>query len=127
MKLCAYCGRENIDEAIHCSECGMVEFKGFALADPPPANCPSVLEFGPLTSEAMKKDFITLIKCRTLAEADLVVSGLEGAGIEAFIPDQFLMQAICWNLNTYGYVRVQISPKDYEAAKEFLLAPGLGA
>jgi len=127
MKLCAYCGRENTDEAIRCTECGTEEFKDSAMTDPPPANRPFILEFGPLTPEAMQKDFITLIKCRTLAEADLIVSGLQGAGIDAFIPDQFLMQAICWNLNTYGYVRVQISPKDYEAAKEFLLAPGLGA
>lgn len=127
MKLCAYCGRENTDEAIHCSECGTGEFKDCAIADPPPTNRSPVLEFAPLTPEAMQKDLITLMTCRTLAEADLIVSRLEGTGIAAFIPDQFLMQAICWNLNTYGYVRVQISPKDYEAAKDSLLAQGLDA
>jgi len=26
MKKCAYCGRENLDDATHCSECGTAEF-----------------------------------------------------------------------------------------------------
>jgi hypothetical protein len=70
-------------------------------------------------------DLVTLIRCRTLTEADLIVSELRGAGISAFIPDEFLSQTVLWNLNTYGYVRVQVSPKDYASAKEFLLAsPG---
>lgn len=56
--------------------------------------------------------------CRTLAEADLIVSRLRAAGIEAFLPDECLMQTVAWNFNTYGYVRVQISPKDYDAARE---------
>lgn len=30
------------------------------------------------------------------------------------------MQAVGWNFNTYGYVRVQVAPKDYESAKELL-------
>ena len=63
-----------------------------------------------------------LTRCRTLMEAEMLVSRLDSTGIYAFIPDQFLMQAVTWNLNTYGYVRVQVSPKDYAAAKEFLLA-----
>lgn len=66
-------------------------------------------------------DLVTLVRCRTLAEADLVVSELSSAGIEAFIPDEFLSQAMAWNLNAFGYVRVQVSPKDYQAAKEFLI------
>lgn len=66
-------------------------------------------------------DLVTLVRCRTLPEADLVVSELSSVGIEAFIPDEFLSQAMAWNLNAFGYVRVQISPKDYQAAKEFLL------
>ncbi|HWF19684.1 MAG TPA: DUF2007 domain-containing protein [Verrucomicrobiae bacterium] len=61
-----------------------------------------------------------MTRCRTLLEADLIVSRLAAAEIPAFIPDQFLLQAVAFNLNTYGYVRVQVSPKDYEAAKEYL-------
>ena len=52
----------------------------------------------------------------------MIVARLESANIPAFIPDQFLMQAISWNLNTYGYVRIQVSPNDYDTAKEFLSA-----
>lgn len=31
-----------------------------------------------------------------------------------------LMQEVGWNLNTYGYVRVQVPPKQYNAAKNLL-------
>jgi len=57
----------------------------------------------------------------------MIVGRLDGAGIFAVIPDEYLMQAVSWNLNTYGYVRVQVAPLDYEAAKECLLACGQGA
>jgi hypothetical protein len=30
------------------------------------------------------------------------------------------MQNVGFNLNTHGYVRIQVLPKDYEAAKELL-------
>ncbi len=69
----------------------------------------------------MQQDLVVLMTCRTLLEADMIVTRLDAADIPAFIPDQFLMQTISWNLNTYGFVRVQVSPKDYEAAKNFLL------
>ena len=49
---------------------------------------------------------------------------LESNGIETFIPDQHLMQAIGFNLNTYGYVRIQVRRKDYANAKELLSEPG---
>jgi hypothetical protein len=67
-------------------------------------------------------DFVTLMTCRTVLEADMIVGQLGSAGIPAFIPDEFLSQAVSWNLNTYDYVRVQVSPKDYQSAKGFLLA-----
>ena len=57
-----------------------------------------------------------------LSKRILELGDVFATGIYAFIPDQFLMQAVMWNLNTYGYVRVQVSPKEYAAAKEFLLA-----
>ena len=56
-------------------------------------------------------------------EADLLAARLESADIRTFLPDEFLMQSVGWNLNTFGYVRIQVSPDDYEAAKEFLSAP----
>jgi len=129
MKVCKYCGRENDDEAVHCRECGTQEFKTPAAETAPP-ELPDTLpesaepkgQFRELTPEEMKMDFVTLMTCRTVLEADMIVGQLGSAGIPAFIPDEFLSQAVSWNLNTYDYVRVQVSPKDYESAKEFLLA-----
>ena len=127
MKTCAYCGRENDDDAALCSECGTADFKGTNREVTPPTSTtesaqPSEQAFVPLTPADMLKDLVVLTRCRTLMEAEMLVSRLDSTGIYAFIPDQFLMQAVTWNLNTYGYVRVQVSPKDYAAAKEFLLA-----
>ena len=122
MKACAYCGRENDDEAVHCSGCGTGEFKT-PPPDPitPPERVAPNWKFKELTPEDMKMNFVTLINCRTLLEADMIASQLGSAGIPTFIPDEFLSQAVSWNLNTYGYVRVQVAPKDYESAKTFLL------
>jgi hypothetical protein len=78
-------------------------------------------EFGKLTPEEMKLDVVTLLTCRNIVEADVVVGRLDAVGIPAFIPDEFLMQAMAWNVNAFGYVRVQVSPSDYERAKTFLL------
>ena len=135
MKRCGYCGRENQDDATFCYNCGTSEFKSRTSEEsvtpsPPPiptvtsspTTARSTLEFVPLKPEDAGKDLVTLITCRTLVEADIIVGRLETAGVSSFIPDQFLMQAVSWNLNTFGFVRVQVSPKDYEAAKEFLLA-----
>ena len=72
-------------------------------------------------------DLVTLVACRTLGEADMVVSRLRAAKIEAFLPDESLMQTVGWNFNTFGYVRVQIAPKDYDAAKDLLSGNDLTA
>jgi len=124
MKVCAYCGRENDDATVQCHECGTDEFKATTPVDTPPQTPSTQLEFVPLAPQDRGNDFVTLVRCRTLLEADMIVAQLESADISAFIPDQFLMQSISWNVNTYGFVRVQVSPNDYETAKEFLLAPG---
>jgi hypothetical protein len=71
------------------------------------------MEFEPLAAEDRNNDLVTLMRCRTLLEADMIVARLESANISAFIPDEFLMQAISWNVNTYGYVRIQVSPRPY--------------
>ena len=64
--------------------------------------------------------FVTLMKCGTLGEADALRTQLAGAGIEAVIPDESLMQAVAWPMSTYGYVRVQVRSTDHSAAREFL-------
>ena len=65
-------------------------------------------------------DLVTLVRCRTLVAADKVVSRLRAARITAFLPDESLMQTVAWNVSTYGYVRVQVSPEDYDSARNLL-------
>ena len=127
MKNCAYCGKENDDQAVCCRGCATEEFK-----TPPPSGkpaetsapeaeaTPTKVEFMTVTPREMEMDLVNLMRCRTLGEADMFVAHLESAGIPAFIPDEFLMQNVGFNVNTYGFVRIQVSPKDYESAKEFL-------
>lgn len=117
MKVCAYCGRQNDDNAVQCCECATAEFKSPEEAATQFAR--RKWQFGILSSEQMEQDFVTLLTCRTLPEADMVVEELTGAGISAFIPDEYLMQVFPCNV-MFGFVRVQVSPKDYYAAKEFL-------
>src|SRR4051812_44686542 len=125
MDVCTYSGRENIGNASSCPQCGKAEFK--TITPPQTSGVPiskpkRELEFVPLNPNEAESDFVTLLRCRTLLEADLIVSRLESTGIQAFIPDQFLMQTISWNVNTYGFVRVQVPPSVYSAAKELLSA-----
>jgi hypothetical protein len=109
MKKCSYCGRENPDNAVNCFECGTDEFE---------SNAPAQAEKNDDLDE-----LVTLTTCQKLADADLIRAKLDAAGIEAFIPDEHLMQNIGFNLNTYGYVRVQVRRQDYASAKELLPEP----
>jgi hypothetical protein len=129
MKECAYCGKANDDDAVRCTGCGTAEFVGQAASNTPAggtplgvAGAPAGVEFLTPTSQEMKQDLVTLMRCRTLPEADMFVAQLEAADIPAFIPDEFLLQNIAFNLSAYGYVRIQVSPDDYGAAKGLLSA-----
>ena len=119
MKKCSYCGRENGDEAVDCGECG-TEFARASEPPRPEALKPPRYVFAPLSAADRQKDLVTLVTCGTLLAADIVAGRLRAAGIEAFIPDEFLMQVGAFNPNTYGFVRVQVAPKEYEAAKDLL-------
>ena len=127
MKRCTYCGREENDDTTNCSQCGKAAFTSIA-SNAPTTESERVpkgkgkLEFVPLLTEDAHNDLVTLLRCRTLLDADLIALRLKSAGIRAFIPDEFLMQSISWNVNTFGFVRVQVPPADYQAAKDFLLA-----
>ncbi|MDB6053761.1 MAG: hypothetical protein JWN25_1284 [Verrucomicrobiales bacterium] len=105
---------------MECQECGCRDFKGghTTVVASKPAREPFV--FQPLPPEEMEKTLVTLIKCKTLVDADMIVADLEGIGISAFVPDQYLMQNVSFNLLGGGFVRVQVSPNDYREAKEFL-------
>ena len=130
MKTCPYCGAEYPDTATACS------IDQTPLDVPPAATASAVTtpdgpgaeyEFTPLTEEQRQQDLVTLVRCGTLGAADMVASRLRAAGIEVFIPDENLMQSIGFNLNTFGYVRVQVNPEDYEAAKALLADSGPSA
>jgi hypothetical protein len=118
MKKCSYCGAEYPDDAVMCA----IDHTPFECPAEPPPPEPKIAEyhFWPFLAEGSHKDFVTLVSCATLPAADVIISRLQVAGIEAFIPDESLMQIMGGNLNAFGYVRVQIAPKDYESARDLL-------
>jgi hypothetical protein len=122
MKMCSYCGAEYTDDAVMCA----IDHTPFEKpvvprpAEPEAKSKGPAYRFPPLSAAEMEKDFVTLVRCPTLPAADLIMGRLEAAGIEALMPDESVMQAMCGDLNGFGYVRIQIAPKDYEAAKDLL-------
>jgi hypothetical protein len=111
MKTCPYCGAEYPDDAVECAiDHTPFEQPGGSAPDPD----------GQPSDSDRPDDLVTLVTCDTLVKADLVVSRLRAAGIETFLPDEHLLQVVAWNLNTYGYVRVQVARKDYDVAKALL-------
>jgi len=80
--------------------------------------------FATLSDADKEKDLVTLLSCPTLPEADLVVNHLAGAGIEAFIPDEFAIQNAAFVGIAPVFVRVQVASSDYDSAKEFMTALG---
>lgn len=124
MKTCSYCGAEYPNDITECpnDHTSLVESPALSspVSSPASGSQGPLYAFAPLSPEDREKDFVTLMTCETLVIADMVASRLRAAGIETFIPDENLMQTIGFNLNTFGYVRIQIAPKDYEKAKAVL-------
>ena len=127
MKTCPYCGAEYPDGTPCCVIDETPLSPPPAAPQPQPvhhpvtASSPRVeFEIPPLTEEQRQMDLVTLVRCGTLISADLIASRLSAAGIETFIPDQSVVQTIGFNLNAVGYVRVQVSPADYDRAREII-------
>jgi len=103
MKTCSYCGRQNEDTAVACSECG----NGF-LSSPAPE------EDAQLSDPAGA--LVSVGTFDTLAQASLLVSLLEAAGIEACIPEEYTPQLFS-HVIPLGCVTVRVARKDLEAAQ----------
>jgi hypothetical protein len=117
MKTCSYCGTQYPDDAAECP----IDHTPAAVAPVEAAtDAPKTdFQFSPLSPEERNLDLVTLLTCPNLTTADLMVCRLRAAEFEAFIPDEFLMQS-AGLVNTFGYVRVQVAPRDYDAARAFL-------
>lgn len=118
MKKCPSCSTEYPDNAVRCAR-DQAFLERVVEATSPEPEGPNY-DFPPLTVEGRGKHFVTLVNCGTLPAADVIVSRLRAAGIEAFIPDETLMQVMGGVMNPFGCVRVQVTPKDYDAARELL-------
>ena len=117
MKYCADCEKEHADEATNCSECGSSDLRplGPRFHDS---------DFDPLKSEELGYEWVNLMRCRNVVEADMVAMTLRAAGIPVFIPDEFAMQAFTGLYAlALGHVRVQVPPSKYEEAKQVLTEP----
>ena len=58
---------------------------------------------------------------RQIVVADLLLNDLQGRSFIRQLVGVPVAQAMAWNVNAFGYVRVQVSPNDYERARTFLL------
>src|SRR6266849_1805953 len=114
MKLCAYCGHENDETALQCRECGTEEFKSSSATSASDESAGQQWQFADFAPREMQNDLVTLVTCRTLLEADMIVGMLEADGIPALVPDQCLMQLAASSPNAFGVVRVQVSPQSYD-------------
>src|SRR5271170_5735475 len=63
---------------------------------------------------------ITVRRCFSLPEAQVIQSHLEGSGIETFLPDELTVQNDWLWTNAIGGVRVQVHEEDVERARELL-------
>jgi hypothetical protein len=117
VKFCADCEKENADEATNCSECGSSDLRPLG----PRFNDS---DFDPLKSEELGYEWVNLMRCRSVVEADMVAMTLRAAGIPVFIPDEFVMQALTgFQAPAFGHVRVQVPPSKYEEARQVLTEP----
>ena len=119
MKKCSYCGAEYPDDAVICA----VDHTPFERpAEPPKSEEPKEPQyrFPPLSDEERQHDFVTLVTCTTLPAADVILGRLEAAGIEASVPDESISNLMGGGLSAFGFVRVQVASRDYDAARELL-------
>ena len=103
MKTCSYCGRQNDDTAIVCSECGT----GRASLPAP--------EVDPQLSDPAGA-LVLIASFDTMAQASLLLTRLEAAGIEACIPEEYASQ-LSSTVIPLGCVTVRVAARDIVAAQ----------
>lgn len=110
MKKCAYCGRENEENAVACFECGT------DLQQPDVSEIDQSLQDQSLS-------LVIVATFRTVVDASLAKLRLESAGIEACIPEEYTPQ-IFWNVipSPLESVTLRVAAKDYETARKVLAA-----
>jgi hypothetical protein len=102
MKKCDYCGTEGDNEAVVCLGCGKEFQKPDASGSEPQLVDPAL-------------NLATVASFASLAEAQLLVSRLESAGIEACIPEEYSSQIFA-GVIPLGMVTVRVAVKDYRQA-----------
>ena len=79
MKKCSYCGRQNEDTAVRCSECGT-----------------EIVSLSPPEVDARQSDSASVLvsvgSFATISQASLLKTSIEAAGIEACIPAEYASQ-----------------------------------
>jgi hypothetical protein len=106
MKPCSYCGRENEAAALRCAECGK-EFE----AEPAEAIDPALTD--PTNELKVVATFGDLV------HATMFRDQLEGAGIDACIPEE-LASSPFGGLLPLASFSVRVAARDYPAAREML-------
>jgi hypothetical protein len=63
---------------------------------------------------------VTIATTRTLDEAFVMKSALEGSGIPSFIPDEMTAQTQWGVIAASGGIRLQVAPENADAARRIL-------
>ncbi|HZL43439.1 MAG TPA: DUF2007 domain-containing protein [Verrucomicrobiae bacterium] len=108
MKKCPYCAHENGDDAVVCLICH---------TELTPPSAPDVDPR--LTDPGFS--LVTVATFKSVEDAGMLKARLEGAGIEACIPEEFSAH-LFWTMtpNPIECVTVRVAAKDYEAARQLL-------
>ena len=104
MKRCSYCGGENEDNAVNCADCG-TELESTSPQVDPELEDPTL-------------SLVVVGTYRNAVDANMVKTRLEGAGIEACVPEEYTPQ-ILWPA-PLELVTVRVAAKDLEAAQRIL-------
>jgi hypothetical protein len=68
------------------------------------------------TTTGAHQTLITVASCKSLVEADLIVSRLHAAEIPAFLPDESLTVAAWAPVDKFGAIRIQVPTRFLDSA-----------